>query len=245
MKNFFVVLCCFCTVAVHASSDVRLTGTWSYNLNGETVKVTGDHIENFSSGGQTGTLQIKLYLTEEKYQGGGIHGYVALNNRYEPLVAGESYNDVSVTQDYPNTIPPGTYYVTLVLLNYIDGQFYVTDYRNFDGLATVRYADPEPVVENPPVSKTTTMTIRVTNRNVTSGDVPAISTSADGTNSVTVPLNSSVEFTVDINNPYIYLWTCDGPCIWKAFRVPVTTGGFIDYDVSDPMKRSLSFLRIR
>lgn len=239
MKRLFLLFSVLTVIAAKASSDVQLIGTWGYSIIDGKVRVTGDRIENFSDNGRTGTLQIKLFLTETKYSGGGISGYVALGSQFDPLVAGAYHYGIDVTQNLPNTIPSGTYYVTLVLLNYIDGEYLVTDHVNFENMITLSYSEPEPAT---PAS--TTMTIRVTNRNVSSGDVPGISTSADGANYVTVPLNSSVEFTVDISNPYLYLWTCDGPCIWKAFRVPTNLNGYFDYDVSDPMKRNLTFTRV-
>src|SRR6185369_14975854 len=116
---------------VLASSDVELLGNWSYDINASTVHITGDKISNESEGGTSGTLQLKLYLTQEKYDGATITGKVPFVCTFDPLAAGQYYYNIDKTQAVPDPIPDGTYYVTLCLLNYIDDEYLVTDYINF------------------------------------------------------------------------------------------------------------------
>jgi len=89
------------------------------------------------------------------------------------------------------------------------------------------------------------MIIKATNKNITYGDAPAISLTPDGSEYVTLPLNSSLEFTVNKSNPNLYLWTCEHNCIWKPFLTPTKKGKSIDYNVFDPADRKLTFTRIK
>lgn len=141
-KNVLAGVAALISSCLFASSDVELKGTWTVTINTNSVRVQGYRIENYSDNGQTGTLQLKLMLTSEPYDGGTIDGRVVFSKRYEPLSANEYYYNIDETQSC-STIPGGKYYRTLVLLNYIDDEYRVTDYINFDGMITISDSDPE------------------------------------------------------------------------------------------------------
>lgn len=116
---------------------VELSGTWSFNVDNsaKVTSLTGDKIENKSSTSDTGNLKIRLFLTNAKYSGGDITGYIAFEAYFDPLKNGYYYYDIDKRYEF-NAIPDGTYYATLCLLE-DDGGYSIVDYLNFDNLISI------------------------------------------------------------------------------------------------------------
>ena len=135
MKVVIAAVCLLFIAETAAAGNVSLEGTWSYNINQfvNTLQIAGDKIINAEAGGTSGTLKIIVYLTQFKYSGEpSITGYALGELMFNPLEGGffyENINNVLIYQDPP----PGMYFVTLVLTEYEDNSYYMTDYVNFDG----------------------------------------------------------------------------------------------------------------
>ncbi len=121
------------------SGDLSLSGSWSYSYNFPTnsVSITGGKIENNRSGGKSGSLKIKLYFMEYKYSGENLTGYVIGDIEFDTLKGGTYYYNVNKNTTIESDPPTGSYYVSLALLEYDDGEYKIVDYLNFDGKAKV------------------------------------------------------------------------------------------------------------
>lgn len=125
-----------CEKSLLETGDVEIVGRWSYSYTNGTNITTivaskdGGKIENTRPDGTSGTLQLKLYFTSQKHDGGSINGYAMADSKLGELEAGHYFHNITFTdtEGYP---PYGYYYVTLVLLEY-DGEYYIKDYLNFD-----------------------------------------------------------------------------------------------------------------
>lgn len=93
----------------------------------QTVKISGGDIINHALSGESGDIQIAVYLTGEKYSGDTINGYKIVTQNYGQLSAGKHYKIGQLNQKYEQDLPTGSYYVTLVLLEYDHDDFYIVD----------------------------------------------------------------------------------------------------------------------
>lgn len=116
---------------------VELSGSWSFNVDNsaKVTSLTGDKIENKSPTSKTGNLQLRLFLTDTKYSGGDISGYIAFEAYFDPLQNGYYYYDIDKRYEFA-PIPDGTYYATLCLLE-DDGGYSIVDYLGFDNLISI------------------------------------------------------------------------------------------------------------
>lgn len=124
------------------AQDIKLSGNWgyTYSLPNNKVRIEGDKIENNSQNGTSGSLKLSLYLTETRYDGQGINGYVVSNKTMKPLKANYYLYDLDYTFASKKNTPTGYYYVTLVLLEYgSDNKFCIVDYLNFDKRIRIDY----------------------------------------------------------------------------------------------------------
>ena len=123
------------------NGSVDVAGAWKYKISWRNETAT-TRVESTDNGkivnnrsGTSGTIQLKLYFTSYKYEGGSINGYVMAKDTFDPLESGHSWVNVSFA-DNVGLPPVGVYYVTLVLLEY-DGEYYVKDYINFDDVMII------------------------------------------------------------------------------------------------------------
>lgn len=123
------------------ASELKLAGNWTYRVNNssKTVQITGDKISNNTDGGLSGTIKLRLYVTQSKYYGGSLSGYILAECTFDQLKGGYYYYDINKQLDFYSRPAEGTYYVTLCLLEYSDG-YYIVDYLNFDGTLTFDYS---------------------------------------------------------------------------------------------------------
>ncbi len=149
MLSAFVVFFSSCEIDEDDyNNQITIEGEWEYNMISSTKITTtvssgsdGRIMNNRST--SSGSLKLKLYLTSSKYDGGSISGYAMADYTLKdgsPLEGGHYYYDITFSDT--NGFPPyGTYYVTLVLLEYDgdDDTYYIEDYLNFSNLIKVYY----------------------------------------------------------------------------------------------------------
>ncbi len=109
----------------------NLDGYWGYRINGKKITLYGDKIENLNSGGSSGTLKVALYASDYPYNGGTLNGYKLYEITLDPLSGGYYYDDISKT-GYCSYPPSGSYYMTIVLLEY-NYNYEIIDYISLDG----------------------------------------------------------------------------------------------------------------
>ncbi len=116
------------------NSKVKLEGNLGYTIKwGEgRVNMRVDKIINRRPNGYTGTLKLQLRMGENKFQPGVGSSYVIGEYKFKhQLEANEYFYDVDRTVNIVSYPPNGIYYVTMVLLEYDDGEYYVVDYFTF------------------------------------------------------------------------------------------------------------------
>jgi hypothetical protein len=123
--------------AAVANAAPRFNGTVRYDFaNQETeVVLSADLIDDTSKENATGTLQVELWATSAPYESGQIQGHMLGSAKLEGLAPGQFYKNLRRTVPY--TAPPrGTYYITMLLLEYRAGRYVIVEHRNFNN-ATV------------------------------------------------------------------------------------------------------------
>ncbi|HEX6929300.1 MAG TPA: MYXO-CTERM sorting domain-containing protein [Gammaproteobacteria bacterium] len=109
------------------------------NFPGEMIGT--DAVSIINEGASTsGALRARVVASDDRYSGGTLTGYrMADYDLPQPLGAGEHYADF-MGQVTPLDSHPafGEYYVyTLLMERASDGEYYIVDYREWDGLQTV------------------------------------------------------------------------------------------------------------
>ena len=117
------------------ASNVSIDGAVSYDISGSQITVNVDRITNNESGGNSGSLKIKLWASTSTYSGTGgcCTGYVIADfsiNNGDVLDGGSFYFDIKRTLSY-SPPPDDTYSVVMVLLEYNGSDYVIRDYRNF------------------------------------------------------------------------------------------------------------------
>jgi hypothetical protein len=82
--------------------------------------------------GQTGTLRIQVWATEQPYKGGNINGWILGRIQRDPLQKGMLYPETHRRVSY-KAPPPGYYYITIALQEYDGSGYIIRDYFTFDG----------------------------------------------------------------------------------------------------------------
>lgn len=113
-----------------------LNGSWSFNVGKTTVRITGDEITNESDYETSGSFLLEMYLTKQKYDGNSLSGQKVFSRSYSSMEPNSYYGPIDITHDIL-PVNPGTYYVTLAVLEYVDGEYMVADYLNFDAMCTI------------------------------------------------------------------------------------------------------------
>ena len=128
MKKILLISLIFSFSSLNSQN---LDGSWGYRISDHYITLYGDKIENQNNGGRTGTLKVAIYATNYRYNGGSLNGYLLYEYKLDPLDAGYYYSDVS--QRGWCTYPPrGTYFLTIVLLEYITYDYEIVDYVTMD-----------------------------------------------------------------------------------------------------------------
>lgn len=95
---------------------------WQASLEDGTMDLWVKQISHTRTG-NTGTLRLSVWATEEPYEGGRFHGYEIGRVEKRALRSGYVYTDLHETVEY-NAPPTGEYYTTLFLTEF-DGTEYV------------------------------------------------------------------------------------------------------------------------
>lgn len=133
-----ILLCVKLGTVNGQSRGIDLVCPCSYSIQEDSATFSALRVD-FEGSGHTGTLKIRLWATTTRYAGGDISGYelveAELGYLSTELGANESFVSPSFTQSY-DTPPAGTYYITLLLTEYGEGEDYIVDYVTFDSPAT-------------------------------------------------------------------------------------------------------------
>tara|TARA_X000000368_G_C23033388_1_gene713565 strand:- start:89 stop:493 length:405 start_codon:yes stop_codon:yes gene_type:complete len=130
MKNrLILLLILFFSLGLNAQN---FSGSWGYKIDGKYITLYGDKIKNQNNRGTTGTLKVAIWATNHRYNGGRINGYNLYEYKLDPLESGLYYYDVSKTGwcTYP---PSGSYYLTILLLEYDYYDYKIVDHISMDG----------------------------------------------------------------------------------------------------------------
>ncbi len=104
------------------SSDLQI-GEWSWSLprsGSGTATATGT-IYNYSSGGESGSIGLRLRLSTAPYGDGGTYYETARTDGLFQL-SGGYHRDYTVSDPFSlSSVPSGTYYVVLILAEYTGG----------------------------------------------------------------------------------------------------------------------------
>ena len=112
----------------------------SYDPQGGFITLSASKV-TFNGTGRTGTLKLKLWATTTRYAGGTISGYLLAEGRLGELRTNQYFDSPSLTVPY--TAPPaGTYYITITVTEYDDGEDFTVDFATFDRTVTVGGGDP-------------------------------------------------------------------------------------------------------
>lgn len=118
---------------IFLGNHVEMKGEIGYTTKGKEITLKIEKIQN-NRNGSCGSLQVRLWGTLQKYQGGEISGYILGEFRLNPLNKGYYYEDIEKTVKIGNP-PKGQYHVTMCLNEY-NSRFSIAHYRNFDNVYT-------------------------------------------------------------------------------------------------------------
>jgi hypothetical protein len=110
--------------------DVRILGFTSWQVLGSSVNLYVEQVRNVCNLGSSGSLRLDLWATTTPHTGGTITGYRFGSTVLNPLTAGSAHNNINQTLTYTKP-PDGTYYVTLTLAEYYNGNYLIIDYLNY------------------------------------------------------------------------------------------------------------------
>jgi hypothetical protein len=113
--------------------------TYESTYNGATgvSSFTAERIMNYRST-HSGFLKLALWATTTSPVYGGTISYHGLGEvEMNPLAGGYYYENFMTSQRPYNTPPNGTYYISMVLLEYSNGAYYYKDIRTFDKTWTI------------------------------------------------------------------------------------------------------------
>ena len=122
-------------VSAQSRPEIDLECPCSYNGQGNSVTLNASKV-TFNGSGRTGTLKLMLWATTTRYAGGAISGYRLAEGRLGELRTNEYFDSPSPTVPY--TPPPaGTYYITMIVTEYDNGEDIIVDHATFDRTVTV------------------------------------------------------------------------------------------------------------
>jgi hypothetical protein len=123
-----------------AAQNLDLQGTSNWRRSGNNLIInTGRILNNRSS--RTRTLRIGVWATAQPYRGGALQGRVMGYRNLPALQARSSYSARSHTVPY-RTLPSGTYYTTVALIEFTGSAWVVRDFRNVPGVTRIGNGRP-------------------------------------------------------------------------------------------------------
>lgn len=130
------------------SGSLTIPGAWTWQISGNSLRVTTERIVNGRSSGTSGTLRLELWALANAYSGGSFTGYKIGQQQYNPLQAGFQYSNIDFTTTA--SLPPnGTWAVVLMLTEFSssvtsNNGFGVVDYRNSSSPLVIGSTPPPP-----------------------------------------------------------------------------------------------------
>ena len=126
--------------------DVRIVGLTTWQVIGSSVNLYVEQVRNVCDLGSSGSLRLDLWATTTPHIGGTITGYRFASTVLNPLTGGNVYNNINQTLTYGKP-PDGTYYVTLTLAEYHNGNYLTIDYLNYTNRLAVGNFPSPPVAK--------------------------------------------------------------------------------------------------
>ncbi len=118
------------------SGTLDLQCACSYTTSGDSINLKAVRVTN-NTGRTSGTLRLKLWATAQPYSGGAIGGYELASYTFASTLENNAYyTNIDVSVPYGDA-PEGTWYLTMTLTEYKDGQDYVMDHTSFDKTLTI------------------------------------------------------------------------------------------------------------
>ena len=115
------------------NGDVGFVGDVSWLAGNHRVQIFAEQILNARAAGRSGVLRIRLWATTTPYgEGSTLQGYPMATKRVGRVTAGFYLPDFSRTTFF-RTPPPGTYYVTMTLEEFVRGKWNIVDFVTFPG----------------------------------------------------------------------------------------------------------------
>jgi hypothetical protein len=124
------------TVALGPLEKVSIAGPWRWQSNyaARTLLIEAGKISHRRAG-RTGSLKISVWATATPFRGGQVRGYELGQATKKGLEPGYSYTNFKAT--VPFTAPPnGTYFITLMVSEYLEDGYHMMDYLTSQEAAT-------------------------------------------------------------------------------------------------------------
>ena len=127
---------CFYEESQNKKTNITIDGTWSYTYycNDHNTNITGGQITNNTSDTQSGTLKLMLFLMNYVYTGSNLSGWSLFEHNMGQLNPNQYIYNINWWSPFINYPANGSYYVTLALLEYNNGSYYVIDYLNYTNI---------------------------------------------------------------------------------------------------------------
>ena len=121
------------SATVESNNDVGFVGNVSWLAGNHRVQLFAEQILNARASGRSGVLRVRLWATSTPYSGEPtLQGYPMATKRIGRVAAGSYIPNFSrYTFFWPP--PPGNYYVTMTLEEFVPGGWNIVDYITFDG----------------------------------------------------------------------------------------------------------------
>jgi hypothetical protein len=125
------------------SLEGNLAYSYIYTGSSGTMNMTADRVHNTRTSGVSGTLQLQLWATTaQPVFGQTIFSYTLGVYTLGTLSAGQSFFNVNTGTISFFPPPPGTYYITMALMEYDGTQYVYQDFLTFSFLKTFGSAPP-------------------------------------------------------------------------------------------------------
>ncbi len=124
-KLLVLLLLAFATNVPLSTTELSLSGAWTYQYSGFNVVLTTDQINNLSASGTSGSLQLELWAFGSPFKGGSQLGYHLASYQLSPLGASFSYTSVTSGAVSATLPPAGTWYLALLLTEW-NGDSWIT-----------------------------------------------------------------------------------------------------------------------
>ncbi|MDQ2978547.1 MAG: hypothetical protein M3R62_04960 [Acidobacteriota bacterium] len=121
-------------------NGLSLEGILTYNYQGTVLNMTAERVRNSRTSGVSGTLRLELWATTTAPPapsvGQTISAYTLGTYTLGVLNAGTSFTNINSGNVAFTAPPPGTYYITMALMEFDGSQYVYQDFIVFSNLQT-------------------------------------------------------------------------------------------------------------